>query len=190
MNRESAPPPARPASALRALFTVLLLAVLIGLADQASKWAAVSFLPPGESVKVFGNVLRLTLVYNPGLAFGLPDTAGVYLFLLALFLCLAFAVSLFRGRRSGDSEHPSYPKSLAIAVGLGIGGTTGNLIDRLRFGAVVDFLDLGAWPVFNLADIALTVAALLLIPQAFHREKRTPVVESADSERSTDNAQR
>lgn len=155
---------ARPAGGR--LLPALLAGGLTVLSDQCAKWAALHFLSPGQPVSLIGQILRLNLIYNPGIAFGLPVRGALYFALLAIFLVLALAVLL---PRSADSQgcaasRPSAGRSalLATAVGLGLGGAASNLADRFRLGAVIDFIDLGFWPVFNIADIALTLAAALL----------------------------
>lgn len=129
-------------------------ALITFLADQASKSAVRNLLPLGSSVPVLPNVFHITHTQNPGAAFGLFPNATMFLIVIALFVS---AIFLWLGRQGFDRRR------VAIATGMMLGGAVGNLIDRIRFGAVTDFIDLRVWPIFNLADTALTIGALLLL---------------------------
>ena len=133
------------------------LAVLAGVvaADQAAKLLVEARLPLGTSLPVIPGVFAVTHVHNPGIAFSL--LAGIPLLVpAAVALTLLFLLFYNRPRWS---RRPLAQAALAL---LG-GGAIGNLIDRLRVGAVVDFIDLHVWPIFNLADVAVTAGAGLLI---------------------------
>jgi lipoprotein signal peptidase len=141
----------------------LLAAALILAADQASKWWVLYDLrlPDIGSVAVLP-VLNLTMVWNRGVTFGLLDSFGtvgpIVLTGVALAVVAALGVWLWRAERL----------MVALALGAVAGGAAGNIIDRLRFGAVVDFIHAHAWGwswyVFNIADAAIVcgVGALLL----------------------------
>ena len=144
----------RRASALER-FWPLLLALSIFLADQASKSLAVFWLSKGNSINLIDNFFRLTLVKNKGAAFGiLPGFRGVVL-LASLVAVLVVIFILHR------SDSLSFLTSLALSFTLG--GAMGNLCDRLFRGAVIDFLEVPFWPVFNLADTFLVIGLFLLI---------------------------
>jgi signal peptidase II len=136
----------------------LVVAGLVIVLDQLSKWAILMFLDDPTAVTPFFN---LVVVWNRGVSFGMFDTAGALGPWLLSGLALAVVGALvFWLRRV---EH-----SLAgVALGLIIGGALGNVIDRVRFGAVVDFLDFHAygyhWPAFNVADSAICIGAALLL---------------------------
>jgi lipoprotein signal peptidase len=144
-----------------------LLGVLAGLlvlaADQASKyWVLHGLDLPQIGQVVLLPVLNLTFVWNHGVTFGLLSGYGTWSYLVLAAVALAVVVALAVWLRRAES--------LLVAVSLGsiAGGAIGNVIDRLRFGAVVDFIDahLGAWHwyVFNVADASIVcgVAALVL----------------------------
>lgn len=135
-----------------------LAAAAVVAADQLTKLLAVRSLPPGEAVPVLPGVLWLRLVHNPGIAFG--QLAGAGLLLVAAGIAGMVGVLLYRRRVRRDP--PPRPALVEVALALALGGAAGNLLDRIRLGKVVDFVDLGWWPVFNLADSALTVAVALL----------------------------
>jgi signal peptidase II len=154
--------PAATASGRRALRApALLLAALVVLLDQLAKWWILAEVmnPPRELA--VNDVFSLVLAWNRGISFSLfrsDSPAGPYLW-AGLAAAVAIGLAWWLGR-----VNRSLP---ATAIGLVIGGAIGNAIDRLRFGAVVDFLDLhwGSyhWPAFNLADSAITVGVALLL---------------------------
>ena len=148
------------------------LAAAIVAADQLTKWLVLAYFEnryPREELTGFFN---LVLVFNKGAAFSLfAQAAGWQTPLLAAFaLAAAAIVSVLIVRNPGRGL-------LCLGLALILGGALGNLIDRLRFGHVVDFLDFHAlgwhWPAFNVADSAICVGALILILEGFfHHEKR------------------
>jgi signal peptidase II len=129
------------------------LCALVLAADQAAKAAIEAHLVPGEDVEVAGP-LELTLSHNTGVAFGLAGGAGIKLILLTA-VALGVIAYLF-------ARNPLRPW-MWVAVGLLAGGALGNLLDRLRHDAVTDFIAVGSWPPFNLADVAITLGVLLLV---------------------------
>ena len=143
-------PPSRPAG-WRALAVVALVVVAI---DQASKAAVRASITPGERVDVLPFV-DFVHVLNQGVAFGFlgEESRGL---VVAITLVALIAVL---GWFALDAARPW----AWLAVGLLAGGAIGNLIDRLREDAVTDFIDLPAWPSFNVADIAITIGAAVLV---------------------------
>jgi signal peptidase II len=147
----------------------LLAAVVIAL-DQVTKAVALERLPPGVPVDL-APWLALTLVMNPGLAFGV--LAGVppgWRWVVALLSVLALIVLA----RVALRVLPAQGWPGILAVGLIFGGAVGNLIDRLRWGAVVDFIDVHwhgyHWPAFNVADSAITMGVTLLALRLMARQ--------------------
>lgn len=128
--------------------------LVVLLLDQASKPLVRHFLPLGESLPQ-GWPLRLTHVANAGSAFGLLANQTLFL----IFTSLITLVVLFLYWRQVRSSS----LLMRLALGLLLGGGVGNLIDRLRFGQVTDFVDVGFWPVFNVADSAISVGTVLLV---------------------------
>jgi signal peptidase II len=126
---------------------------LVFAADQAAKAAIEAHLVPGSYEEVLGP-LELTLSHNRGVAFGLAGGAGVKLVLVTA-LALGVIAFLF-------SRNPQRP-GMWLAVGLLAGGAIGNLADRIRADAVTDFIAVGSWPPFNLADVSITLGVLLLV---------------------------
>lgn len=128
------------------------LAALSLIVDQASKWAALTWL--GERPLVLVDGLRLALVRNERSAWGLLPAANLWWIGAAVVLCAVVLIST-RGVLGRDRQATS-------ALALLLGGAAGNTIDRLRLGAVIDFIDVRVWPVFNLADVAVTAGVILL----------------------------
>ncbi len=143
---------------IRAIFWTVFVTAL----DQLSKLLAVQFLQPHRPVAVIDGLFRLTLIKNPGGAFGILSDNGSFITLITATVGLAtLGVLLFVELRS------SYVKVGLILIA---GGALGNLIDRLRFGHVIDFLDFRVWPVFNLADTAIVLGTALVVLALFSRE--------------------
>jgi signal peptidase II len=118
--------------------------------DQVAKAVVENRLVPGEKVDVLGP-LGITLAHNEGVAFGLASGSAAPLIVFAA-LALAFVGFLL-------ARNPTAP-GMWIAVGLVAGGALGNLVDRLRVGEVTDYIEIGSWPPFNVADIAITLGVL------------------------------
>jgi signal peptidase II len=140
---------ARLAGVTRAVATA---AVVVAL-DQATKQAAVGSLTRGETVNVFFG-LDLTNTRNKGVAFGALEGGGV---LVAVLIGVALVLVL--GYFAMNATRPL----LWLPVGLLVGGALGNLADRAREGAVIDFIDPIAWPAFNLADVSIVVGVAVLL---------------------------
>ncbi len=123
------------------------------LLDQATKQLAIASLAPGETRNVFLGI-DLTNVRNEGIAFGFLSDGGALLVLLTA-VALAGLLAFFALRAATPW--------LWIPVGMILGGALGNLADRAREGAVIDFIDPIAWPAFNLADAAIVLGVLGLL---------------------------
>jgi signal peptidase II len=136
----------------------LWLALAITATDQVTKAWLTSFLDPGESVKVIDDLVRLVHGQNAGGLFGLFQGQALP---FALVSTVVVGLIVAYHARSGRNPY------LSITLGLLLGGALGNLIDRLRLGYVVDFVDAGIgsvrWYTFNAADAAISFAILLLL---------------------------
>ncbi|MFA5093405.1 MAG: signal peptidase II [Candidatus Omnitrophota bacterium] len=132
---------------------VLIIVASVIILDQVSKFLATSFLQLNTPLVLINNFFNLTLVYNRGAAFGLFQHQ---LLLFIAISILAIVIILFNLKNKANSL------IFKLSLSLILGGAVGNLIDRIRFGYVVDFLDFRVWPVFNLADSFITIAAVLL----------------------------
>jgi signal peptidase II len=125
---------------------------LVVVVDQAAKALVEANLVPGEDVELLGPI-GLTLSHNSGVAFGLAGGGGARLVVLAALALLVIGYIF--------SRDPARP-GMWVAVGLLAGGALGNLADRIRADAVTDYIQIGSWPAFNIADIAVTVGVLIL----------------------------
>lgn len=166
-SRVRMPEARAPAPASRTVWYAIAAVILV--ADQATKWMALRWLDAG-AVEVTG-FFNLLLAFNRGAAFsflaGASGWQGIAFAAFAVVAAVVISVLIWRD-----------PAKRLFCLGLAmiLGGAIGNLIDRLRLGHVVDFIDLHAfgwhWPTFNIADSGITVGAALLILDSF-RERRT-----------------
>jgi len=153
---------------LRAALVLAGTALVVYAADQASKALVVTALEPGESFNVLGDFVRVWYVQNAGAAFSLFPGA-IWLFLPVTVLALVMIGYFFRSFRD---------RGLGIHIVLGaiLGGTLGNLTDRVRLGYVVDFISVGIgdlrFPTFNVADSAVVVGIGLLVAYLTFAEGR------------------
>ena len=159
----------------RVMLTSLIAAAVV--VDQLTKTAALSLLSQGTAVPVLPG-FNLSLGFNTGASFGMMGgvMAGKPLLMAALTgaLTLAFAVMAFR------AQHALERAGFALVVG----GALGNIIDRVRQGAVTDFLDFywrdWHWPTFNVADIAITLGAVLILAASLPlRRRKEPVLDKS-----------
>ena len=156
----ASPHPARRSGRVLGLFATV--AVTTYAVDVVTKVLAVAELEDRPPVRVVGELLQLTLVRNPGAAFG---TGTSYTLVLSLIALAAVAVVLYVARTLSD-------RLWAIGLGCLLGGVLGNLTDRILRqpgplrGHVVDWIQLPNWPVFNVADICIDVAAVIIVVQA------------------------
>lgn len=140
--------------------TAAITALVVVLADQVTKLAIVARFQRGEEIDVLGHVLRVGHARNSGAVFGIMRGAGNYFAVFSFVAAAIVVVIMYLARKASPP--------VRIGLGLVLGGAVGNLIDRLRYGAVVDFIDIGAtdairWPSFNVADLAITIGVVMLI---------------------------
>lgn len=143
--------------------SILAVAAVILALDQATKSVVLRTLTVGVPVHVIDGFFSLTLIMNPGLAFGmLSRVPGGSRWVVSLLSLAALGLLLWLSSRL----IPTGGVLTRLAVGLILGGAVGNLIDRARFGAVVDFLDVYwrqyHWPAFNVADSAISIGVAAL----------------------------
>ncbi len=134
------------------MIPVIIVFVILSL-DQISKFFISARLQLNETLPLIKGVLGLTLVHNRGAAFGILRNQ-LYLFIITS--CAAIVLIYFGLK---NNRHNKYQ---VVCLSLILAGALGNLIDRLRFGYVIDFLNFYIWPVFNIADSAITIGAILL----------------------------
>ncbi len=154
----------------------LLTALAVVLIDQLTKYWAVSTLELDHPVPLIPGMLYLTLTHNTGIAFGMFQDRG--------WLTIPFTLIVVGG--IGYYYWRFRPKRIvAMLLGLLLGGALGNFIDRLRLGYVIDMIDLGWWPVFNVADMAITLSLVGLVAMQFFVKEPapTPTVEPTEETR-------
>ena len=158
-----------------------VLATLVLTLDQMSKYLVSRVISEGSEIHVIRGLLRLSYTENPGIAFGMLGNGNLKWVLVAVSVAAICVVGFYMART------PSTNRLLLWALALLAAGIAGNLIDRIRIGRVVDFIELYYgefhWPVFNIADSAITIGAalmaieLFLAPQAKEREKPQTMAE-------------
>ena len=157
-----------------AIWIVPLLAIVVFVADQLSKYLVSRELSIGQAwmpLTLLENLVVIRRVQNSGAAFGMFPAAG------NLFLLVAVLVVLGIIRYYYSRAHTA-ALWVRISLGLMLGGALGNMIDRFRFGFVVDFIDLGWWPVFNVADSSIVVGVTMLaVYMAFFQSREVQAVE-------------
>lgn len=159
------------------LFLIILFIVLF---DQVTKTWAFLNLQKQDSfsglrdVIIIKDIFRFTYVENPGIAFGIRIGNELFLTLFATIACLALFVLIYKSTL--------YSEPYRYAIGIILGGAIGNLIDRFIYGKVIDFiyLEIIDWPVFNVADIAVTIGMLFGIIQIFIASETSVVAEAED----------
>ncbi|MDH5174157.1 MAG: signal peptidase II [Elusimicrobiota bacterium] len=140
-----------------------LIALILLFVDQLSKYVIRQNMSLAESIPVINRVFHITYVENKGIAFGLFPQ-GHFLFIV-ISLIIILAIVFFARKKIIKSLKEK------VCLGLVLGGALGNLVDRLRFGFVIDFLDFRIWPVFNLADSGVCIGGILMV--FFLLKKRT-----------------
>jgi len=136
---------------------LLGVAILVLVLDQLTKLWVLTSLAEGDwwsPLPGLWRVFRITHVTNSGAAFGIFPNQGNFFIFVAIIVALAI-VLYYRHLPTGDWL-------VRLSLGLQLGGAIGNLLDRLRFGYVVDFIDIGFWPIFNVADAAIVTGVAIL----------------------------
>ena len=140
----------------------ILVAIVLAI-DQLTKYLILKLLELGASYPLIGNFVRITHVRNPFGVFGISFGGKIPLLPLTAFAIIVLIIISVR--------HRSFP----VAFSLILGGAIGNALDRVRLKAVVDFLDIGIgkvrWPVFNVADAAITIGIIILIIKILSRSQ-------------------
>ena len=141
-----------------------LISLVIVLLDQLAKLLVVRSMRPGQNIPIVPGFFDLTFVLNPGAAFSLFATLPEWIrnpFFILISVGAAVLIVAYRSRYLRENRLAS------VSLALILGGAIGNLIDRLRYGVVVDFLDAHIhqyhWPIFNVADSAISVGVTLLL---------------------------
>src|SRR3989338_2857783 len=145
----------------------ILIAIIVTFtvvyADRLTKLFFSDLLADGESLPVIHNVLHMTLVHNTGVAFGFFKDQGIVFIVIPIIAIFLLIFNIYYYRRNDQALSRIY----IIAFSLILGGAIGNLIDRIVYGHVIDFIDFRIWPVFNIADSAITIGAVIIAIKCF-----------------------
>lgn len=147
-------------------YYVMALAVI--MLDQFTKWLVVQYMDLRQSITLIENVLYLTSHRNPGAAFGILE-GKTWFFIIVTIVVVGVIIYYIQRYAKGNTW-------FGISLGLLLGGAIGNFIDRLLFGAVVDFIDVYIftynYPIFNVADSALVTGVIMMMIHVFKEEKK------------------
>lgn len=149
-----------------------MITALILFLDQWTKALILSSMDIGESISIIAGFFNLTYIRNPGAAFGfLASASPLFRYVFFLAVTIAAILLILYYLKSTEIEN----RWMIVALSLILSGALGNLIDRLRFGEVVDFFDVYIksyhWPAFNIADSAISMGAAVLIWQMITKRK-------------------
>ena len=136
------------------------LALVILVLDRITKFAVTKNLSQGHSIKIIPGIFHITLISNNGTAFGLFKNQNTFFIILSALVIISIIVYSSKAKLAAPTS---------LALGLILGGAIGNLADRIRFGYIIDFLDFRIWPVFNVADSAITVGVIILVVNILFR---------------------
>lgn len=140
------------------------LVISILVFDQLTKYIVSQKIPLGQSIPIIKNVFHLTYILNYGAAFGLLRNQFYFFVIVAVTAIIFILINLRYKKRPLRIEIPLY---------LILAGAISNLFDRIRLKAVIDFLDFRIWPVFNIADTAITIGAILLACAVLFKKTET-----------------
>ena len=138
------------------LSTATVLSVIVF--DRLTKIFFSGRLSLGESIPVIKNIFHFSLVHNTGIAFGMFKDGGIVFIIIPIIAIIFIFFNIYLHR-----QHKEMGWLLVVAFSLILGGALGNLIDRLIFGYVIDFIDFRIWPVFNIADSAITIGTVIIL---------------------------
>lgn len=148
------------------MLRLFIIAVLVVVIDQSSKYLVSSLMELGESITIINNFLYITYIHNPGAAFGMLPY-HTFFFVIVTLIVMGVIIYYYRFLPNGFAL-------LRFGLALQLGGALGNLIDRVSNVYVVDFIDISFFPpVFNLADTAIVIGIILFLV-AFWRTTPTP----------------
>lgn len=153
---------------IKAVITLLIIGSVIFIADQFTKRLVVNNLDLHESwapIPALGRIFRFTHITNSGAAFGLFENMGNVFMIVAIIVALAIVYYI--------TVYPSLPMIVLLSLGLQLGGALGNMFDRIQYDSgVVDFVDIGFWPIFNIADASIVSGVILLAFWLWQEEEK------------------
>jgi signal peptidase II len=145
------------------IFFALITTLSVVILDRVTKLFFSNLLTYGESLPIIRNVVHMTLVHNTGIAFGFFKDQGIVFIVIPVIAIFLLVFNIYYYRQNNEALSRVY----IVAFSLILGGAIGNLIDRIVYGYVIDFIDLRVWPVFNIADSAITIGAVMIAYKCF-----------------------
>jgi len=145
------------------IFLAITVTFLVVFVDRLSKLFFSDLLVYGESLPIIRNILHMTMVHNTGIAFGFFKDQGITFIVIPIVAVVLLVFNIYYYRQNNEALSRIY----IVAFSLILGGAIGNLIDRIVYGYVIDFIDFRVWPVFNIADSAITIGAVLIAYKCF-----------------------
>ncbi len=154
---------------------IYIISIFIFIIDQISKYLIINFFDIGDSIKVIPDVLYITFITNTGAAWGILQ-GQVSLLIVISFFVIYLITQLIK-------EFNEFTLMKKIAYGILLGGIFGNLVDRIAYGYVIDFIDMYIFgydfPVFNISDSAIVIGAILIIYDTFIKgDKKNEIINS------------
>jgi signal peptidase II len=134
--------------------SVFILALIIVIIDQCSKWLIRQKIPLNKSIPIIDKFVYITHVTNVGAAFGMFPNGKLFFILISTISITAITILILKF---------SFNLIITISIGLILGGISGNLIDRIFLGSVTDFIDLKFFSVFNIADSSITIGTIIIL---------------------------
>lgn len=144
----------------------LIIIFAVFILDRITKYFIVKNFYLGESAPVIENVFHITYITNTGTAFGMLQKYGNILLVFSVVAIILISILVFKQK--------TYPLTRSLALSLILGGALGNLFDRIFRGEIIDFLDFRIWPIFNVADSAITVGITLLFFYSIFSKENIP----------------
>lgn len=141
-----------------------ILGIILIILDQVTKLLITDKLDLGQSMPIIDGILHFTYVRNPGIAFGLFPKMNIIIIVLSI-VTIVLLFSIYRKTNSGNL----WIKTALIFIA---SGAVGNLLDRIQYNVVIDFIDFRVWPVFNLADAFIVIGVVILFIIIFFTKER------------------
>ena len=140
------------------IYLSVAVVFLVVLFDRLTKIFFSNILAEGESLPIIRNILHMTLVHNTGIAFGLFKGQDLVFIVVPVIAIVLLVYNIYYYKYNNEKLSRLY----IVAISLILGGAIGNLVDRIQHGYVIDFIDFQVWPVFNVADSAITIGAVII----------------------------
>lgn len=140
------------------IFLAIIISVCVFIIDRLTKTYFSDLLSLHESLPIIPKVLDMTLVHNTGIAFGLFKDQGAVFIVIPIVAIILLVFNIYFYKKNDLALNRIYVAGFSLILG----GAFGNLVDRIQYGYVIDFIDFHVWPVFNIADSAISIGAVLI----------------------------